>query len=67
MFFIIARVFLEIYLHFGNNFWMYLIDLLAMNFVSWITIIVGIVCLCCIKSWILGSVVFNDVEFNVIM
>lgn len=45
MFLVGACVLLKINLYFGNDFWIYLVDLLAVSLVSWIEIVVGVICL----------------------
>ena len=48
-------VLLKMSLYCGEIFSMYLVDFIAVSFVSWMMIIAGLVCACWIKSCMLGS------------
>jgi hypothetical protein len=62
-----ACVLLNISLYRGNRFCMYFVDFVAVNLVSCIVIIAGLLGVCDISLCRFGRAVFSDEEFQVIM
>ena len=62
-----ACVLLKISLYSGNRFCIYFVDFVAVNLVSCIVMIAGLVVEFDIKLYILGKVVFNDEAFHVMI
>ena len=58
---------LKIILYYENRFWIYWVDLVVVNLVFRMMIMTGISCEWWIMSYMLGSVMFNDEAFHVMI
>ena len=62
-----ACVLLKMNLYWGNKFWMYFVDFVAVSLVSWMIIIVVFICVWVMRPCKLGKVVLSEDTFEVIM